>query len=694
MGEPNTKKARTVKDSKKDQDTDDKDDLLLKAWSHFKSFLGFQEEEKEDDETDDGADGGDVNELLEILELLKETKQNGISFNTREGLLPVLMSACHTALAEHKIGEMLEFQQEMQPIDKDGEEMVKEFKATISSHLKSSLDHFPDNAAALFATANFVRNATTLTEAKTVELAQVYVKTADLASKLRSDAISILEDKNVDEETKEWIEGLLLDQVTDVNPAIDADIDDEAEEFDEKGEFVQHKPSITLWSSSSIEGTARYTAAMLLSMTGNHREAKEQLLKFSQLTHRLHPNIWQKSIEAGSVEAKPVVRDGTDYEKDPVIFQALPGSSSGGVLPDKLYQQMCQIFRPDSPYWKESDYAQRGYYSYFSDLPAEKGSSKPINLIEDVVVNHLLPLAKTRTQEKIVGYEWWIHTRPIAHHLGHNLHFDTDEARLLAEGEATHPILSSVLYLTGGGDSGGGATIVLDQTPESESNAEKAWINAPKDNTLLVFPGNLLHGVLPCTGGSHETGNKSVNRDKSKQDIHSFLLEELNSTLTSVDKQHEQSLNRLTFMVGFWTRCVPDGMKQQRLYGPCGKLPPTDDPDLPATWVKDITRSYNMNGVEKHLDSISPNPSIKAVSLQRVTPAWEELRKADELDPVGQPCLEIPTELDHQFFVENAPLCFLERMFSQGAAQFMMSVEEDDEDSEDDIDNDRSDLEE
>jgi hypothetical protein len=51
----------------------------------------------------------------------------------------------------------------------------------------------------------------------------------------------------------------------------------------------------------------------------------------------------------------------------------------------------CTLQRGDpqllASYWNESDYAHRGYHSYFFDI------DEPTNLMEDVIVNHLLPRA-------------------------------------------------------------------------------------------------------------------------------------------------------------------------------------------------------------------------------------------------------------------------------------------------------------
>lgn len=54
---------------------------------------------------------------------------------------------------------------------------------------------------------------------------------------------------------------------------------------------------------------------------------------------------------------------------------------------------------------------------------------------------------------------------------------------------------STVLYLT----DCGGPTAVLGQTASSPL-ARDAWLSWPQANSLLCFPGNLLHGVIPGQG--------------------------------------------------------------------------------------------------------------------------------------------------------------------------------------------------
>ena len=118
--------------------------------------------------------------------------------------------------------------------------------------------------------------------------------------------------------------------------------------------------------------------------------------------HR-HPSTWRV----------PMVRSRDD-----------DGVDGGGVLPPELHRRLCALFKPGAPYWKESDYENRGYYSYFlglnddvvDDAPTSVGSKKriPTNVIEDVIFKHLLPLAERSLRENKVGIP--SSSPPSAHH--------------------------------------------------------------------------------------------------------------------------------------------------------------------------------------------------------------------------------------------------------------------------------------
>ena len=224
--------------------------------------------------------------------------------------------------------------------------------------------------------------------------------------------------------------------------------------------------------------------------------------------------------------------------------------------------------------------------------------------------------------------------------LGHQIHFDTDESLLGREKKVTHPIVSSVLYLTGAKHdtaetAKAGATIVCNQTPDSTDIASKAWVSHPKDNSFMTFPGNLLHGVLPCLGP--EKPKAASEYEKSEN-------------------------NRLTFMVGFWTRNVAEGMGDNReLYGPCGPLPPATDEH---SWVIDCQKGYRQSEREKIISKSETRTDIISRILPCTSPAWEEFKSYSSSNKDSTtPVLEVPRGLDHRYFVLNAPHCFTESLY-------------------------------
>ena len=64
--------------------------------------------------------------------------------------------------------------------------------------------------------------------------------------------------------------------------------------------------------------------------------------------------------------------------------------------------------------------------------------------VHNIVVAHFPQAAEARFAE------WWAHCRP--HHTGHQLHFDSDDE---GEGGVRNPIITTVLFLSGGGEGEG-----------------------------------------------------------------------------------------------------------------------------------------------------------------------------------------------------------------------------------------------
>ena len=229
-----------------------------------------------------------------------------------------------------------------------------------------------------------------------------------------------------------------------------------------------------------------------------------------------------------------------------------------------------------------------------------------------------------------------MHSTRLGANLGHQIHFDTDESLLGREKIITHPIVSSVLYLSGAkqGDAEtgkAGATIVFNQTPDSKETASKAWISHPQDNSFMTFPGNLLHGVLPCTGSRE---------------------------LKDATQYTKPENNRLTLMVGFWTRNVAEGMEKHReLYGPCGPLPPATDKH---SWVIECQKGYRQT--DAYAES-SEQIDVTRNVLSCISPAWEEFKSsATTRKGSDPPVLVVPKGLDHRYFVLNAPFCFTDSL--------------------------------
>jgi hypothetical protein len=644
------------------------DELASTAWQHYRDYL-------ESCANEDNPEG-DTDELVEIMQLVSPhvsklstdpaAKIKIRDFRTKESLLPVLLSVVSYMLADFAISLFLQ-QPPKNPADDDDndddDDDDDDAIQQVQQHLENATTYFPLNAAAWSMGANFGRMTKRL--ASLQKIASWYEQAAAQAVKIRAGALALLDDETIDDSVKEWIELLLLNQVAGVELEDGSDAGEQEDEDEEA-------PDDGVWSSSSVESTSRFMAAMLRSTTGDHDQALKHLKEFP-LNDRLHPNVWLGKETPAKASATPVTTG--DGSKAPVSFQ-IPE----GLLPTDVYERLCKVFAPGAAYWRESDYDNRGYYSYFIDLLPP--GQAPANLFEQVMMDHLLPLAAKQLGEEtaasICGFEWWVHTRPIQANLGHNLHFDTDEALLSQEGKITHPLLSSVLYLTGGGQ--GGATIVLDQTPDSETNAEQCWRSVPTDNSFLVFPGNLLHGVLPCPG---KTSTSAPLASQQPVVVSDLWKDPASSTPPSAPVQH-----RLTLMVGFWTRRVPDKMKHQRLYGPCGPMPPCTDEH---TWVQEISQGFKNGGGKQSKQVAAPknvgnDAALQVVPIPRITPTWESFRTNASLDE--QP-LMIPRAIDHRFFVHSGSMCFRESLFERDEFD-----EEEDDDEEGEENDDAEDEEE
>ena len=603
--------------------------LIAQAWECYRNYIDAESDEESRDE-------GAIDELLEVIEILQSfdvSATESLETINIKSLVSILISMSYVHLANYATSYSLDTKSS----EMTGFDSPKEY-------FEKALAFWPNNPAAISLYANFDRINCGCLE----DICERYVKAAGFARQWRELALAYLETETEScvegIDVKEWVELLI------VNGALGVDCidDDEGENGrDEEGSNEEY-------SFSEIEATAAFMSALLLSTLSKHGEALRMLTQF-ELSHRIHPNVW-----AMAQSNRPVLSNGATSMNDdddavlfvPKLYHAnevnTEDNCTRGALPENLYQRMRKLFAPKASYWTESDYNNRGYYSYFISLDDTSNGGKsvrkrPTNIIEDVIVHHLLPLAEKTLKEydggkssKIVGAEWWCHSRQLGANLGHQIHFDTDESLLGREKKVTHPIVSTVLYLSGANQKTGetakaGATVVFNQTPESKQVASKAWVSHPKDNSFMVFPGNLLHGVLPCIG-----------QKKPKAPI-----------------EYEQpENNRLTFMVGFWTRNVAEEFTEHReLYSPCGRMPPATNEH---SWVIQCQQGYE--------EAINPcsivRTDLTGDFLPCTSPAWEEFEtNAQAGHSKGSPLLVVPKGLDHRYFVLDAPHCFTDSLF-------------------------------
>ena len=640
------------------------DCLLARAWDHYKNFIGIinngdEENEIDEYENEGGEARGDIDELLELIEIL--SPYSDISFSSsstcaiefphngdfsQQTFLSILLSMANVHLASVAITD-----------GNDGTSST----SSPEDFIQKALMHWSTNPIAYKLWADYHRRK--CSERSSLEnVCTLYKKAAEYATYWRIVALdfldqsSMMEDKdNADNKVaatavgmpnlNEWVELLIIQGALDVESIYhdndDGDDEDEDEDNDDDDDDL-YTPS------SRVESTSSFMSSYLLSALSRHDEALVYLKKF-HLSHRIHPNVW--SLASNHAQLPSTSSLSSDIDFNPRIYR---GSSDSGVLPPALYNQFCNIFAPGASYWKESDYNNRGYYSYFIDLN-DVSHVSPTNVVEDAIVNHLLPFAHQslsdnkvggHSSQQIIGAEWWVHTRPLGANLGHQIHYDTDEYMLNSKKKVTHPVVSSVLYLTGAGKRDcneadasatqasvtAGSTIIFDQTPESTNVASQAWVSQPLDNSFMTFPGNLLHGVLPCTDVRVSDNSGGVNSN------------------------NDEGLHRLTFMVGFWTRDVCDGMGERELYSPCGPLPP---PVLEHSWVIQSQTGYTDRRRMKKQKGTKADDRMIFTKLPSTSPAWEKF-SGDEAST-----LTIPKELDHRFFVWNAPHCFTESLFDK-----------------------------
>jgi hypothetical protein len=631
-----------------------------------------------------------------------------------------ISSASHVTVANGLIARALILSSRYDPKGHNAQQQQKLYQLA-HNHLLTSLDAWNCNPVALSCLANLVRMGVLLpssnnnnnnhhhnqkslssSEESMSEALDLYRAASEAATWTRVLCLNVLHESEdiIGSDDKALVEGIVLALCAQV-----ALIDEDEDKNDTKqqAETNAQGGDDDIYSASAVVSTSSYMAALLASTLGQH-DLAYTVLRRRFCSHgcgmtRIHPAVWKS---AGAASSRGVA-----------LTPVPPFASLNAAFVPAVYQEAISLdfyrilrhaFRPDSPYWAESGYDRGVYYSFWIDWPlpparhrgsaagggaaaaaagANKTSLVVSNAIEHAVVEHLLPrvrsLLSAETLATLAGFEWWVHTRPLGANVGHQLHFDTDEALLEQDGIVDYPICASVLYLTSKDEDGvhfnqnqrhhhrQGATVIFDQTPATTSNAERAWIGVPKSRSFVVFPGDLLHGVLPCANHSEkeEVEEEAPMRRKRKAP----------TTSGKKTKQKEQLQppppHRLTFMVNFWSKSIPARLRKRKLYGPSGPFPP---PTRSHSWVNDINQGYPKAVTydeNDHSSVVDTASTFQGQPLGCASPAWEVIRPAKHAKEVPNdyatlgPPVEPPKALNQRFFVRNAPAYFASTLYEK-----------------------------
>ena len=369
--------------------------------------------------------------------------------------------------------------------------------------------------------------------------------------------------------------------------------------------------------NASCKPIALYQLCLLYAQSCQFTKLKDTLKHFD-VTYSISPEVWnlRKKYEMGTLGAPTATSSKVALKT--------------GVIPDPILTKIRDNFQPSSPYWKATNYSSRGYFSFYYD-PA----TPPRTHIEEAI---LLIIAQSGLPKgSVKATEWWIHTRLNTRDLGHQLHFDTEEKTLEANGTFLTPLKSTVTYLTGA--SSGGLTLCIDQSPDviPSKKATEGYAVPPIDGGVLYFDGSLLHGVLPAGVGGKLAG----------------------------------APQRLTLMVALWgtddfTPSPEDAV------GPQTPLPVKEE------WVKGILVDKKVKKVGK----------VVTHKVHKVSAVWEAVKRKGE----GGELLEVPKSIDQRFFAKS--LDFKEATIqdhearknagcgSEGDFEEMEEMEEEEEDQE------------
>jgi len=179
-------------------------------------------------------------------------------------------------------------------------------------------------------------------------------------------------------------------------------------------------------------------------------------------------------VESGCgdpVKAREAMMGASALSRISAIDNAVPAQVIGELR--------AQIIESQTRRPKSSD---GGTYWYSLDTPAR--------LLFEQVIQHLRSFVPRG--HEFIGAEWWF--RATTTDTGCPFHFDRDEG---IRSSIVSPGLASILYLS----NAGGPTVILDAAPSRRAAPNAGIAVYPRPGRFGMFPGTLLHGVLPGRPG-------------------------------------------------------------------------------------------------------------------------------------------------------------------------------------------------
>ena len=199
----------------------------------------------------------------------------------------------------------------------------------------------------------------------------------------------------------------------------------------------------------------------------------------------------------------------------------------------------------------------------------------------------------------------------------------TQERLLETDGTAVHPIVSSVVYLTGHGD----PTIVFNQTLDDEHDdviSASAWAAHPIQDSFLTFRGDLLHGVMPAAQGSRPRTTGAGGAGGTQ---------------------------RLTLLIAWYATKTVRSARRHRL-GPQAPVPP---PTRAQSWPTLLELSGHVATELREAAAGRGAVEVGLPSTESGVNVWERIPRGTSGDAESRTALRAPAALEQHFFQRRPP---------------------------------------